>query len=285
MVRRADTAHRVRRRASRTRKLAALGCAAALCMAAWPCSWALSARAQVAAAPSEVQAAQAGSEIGPAEIREIQESLTALGFDAGPADGLLGEQTRSAIVKAQRQLGWETDGEPSPELLEVLRRTMAARKRAVAAPESALPQTEGGAAGRQAATEPADEAQRTDQAATGSSEASDEDGVAPATATPDPSRPATPEVRYGIAGSKWNFADSTGANFTAVLRPDGTVRGPVLSGDWTWQAEGSSISMEYRNGIGHWSKRQGVLQSGNAMQGTGQSSLGDTWTWNATRTK
>jgi peptidoglycan hydrolase-like protein with peptidoglycan-binding domain len=224
--------------------------------------------------------AQAAGDLGPDEILEIQESLATLGFDAGPADGVLGQQTRAAIAEAQRQLGWEADGEPSSQLLVVLRRALAARDRAAAVPETTGTD--------EPETAPETQAEATDDTAAAQAPvpaavpttAVEIEPVAQAseTAAATSSGPA-----YPIAGSKWTFADSTGANFTAVLRPDGTIRGPVLSGDWTWRAEGSAIAIEYNSGIGHWVRRQGALQGGNAMQGTGQSSLGSSWTWNATR--
>ena len=43
------------------------------------------------------------------------------GFDAGAADGLMGERTRAAITTFQNAVGLTVDGEPTLGLLAVLR--------------------------------------------------------------------------------------------------------------------------------------------------------------------
>ncbi|UCD81043.1 MAG: TIR domain-containing protein [Desulfobacterales bacterium] len=55
------------------------------------------------------------------EIAEIQELLSALGYDAGTADGLPGPKTRSAIEAFQNDNGWPVTGLPSRYLAEKLR--------------------------------------------------------------------------------------------------------------------------------------------------------------------
>lgn len=54
-------------------------------------------------------------------VRSIQQELNALGYQAGPADGLAGKKTRQAIRAFQKQAGVRVDGQPSVELLELLR--------------------------------------------------------------------------------------------------------------------------------------------------------------------
>ncbi|HEB97489.1 MAG TPA: peptidoglycan-binding protein [Sedimenticola thiotaurini] len=54
-------------------------------------------------------------------VRSIQQELNALGYKAGPADGLAGKKTRQAIRAFQKQAGVRVDGQPSVELLELLR--------------------------------------------------------------------------------------------------------------------------------------------------------------------
>lgn len=54
-------------------------------------------------------------------VLELQELLNQLGFDAGPVDGILGGQTRSAIRQFQRQTGMPQDGYATYALLETLR--------------------------------------------------------------------------------------------------------------------------------------------------------------------
>ena len=53
-------------------------------------------------------------------VRRSQEMLAKLGFDPGPADGLMGAKTRDAIRQFQKQKGLPVDGEVTAELLEKL---------------------------------------------------------------------------------------------------------------------------------------------------------------------
>lgn len=55
-----------------------------------------------------------------ADIRQMQESLNALGYNAGDVDGMVGSQTRSAIREYQRSTGLVADGFPTPETLASL---------------------------------------------------------------------------------------------------------------------------------------------------------------------
>lgn len=50
-------------------------------------------------------------------VREIQERLGELGYEPGPADGMMGAGTRQAIRTYQDQAGLTIDGEPSQTLL------------------------------------------------------------------------------------------------------------------------------------------------------------------------
>ena len=56
-----------------------------------------------------------------AEIEEMQEHLTTLGFHAGRADGVPGPRTRRAVRAYQRVSGLPADGYASVELLQNLR--------------------------------------------------------------------------------------------------------------------------------------------------------------------
>jgi len=56
-----------------------------------------------------------------AEMREVQERLNALGYDAGDPDGRLGEITRAGVKQAQMKFGLPADGYPTRELLGLLR--------------------------------------------------------------------------------------------------------------------------------------------------------------------
>ncbi len=54
------------------------------------------------------------------EIREVQLNLATLGYKPGPADGILGSRTRSAIEAFQRDQGLPATGEVSNEILLLL---------------------------------------------------------------------------------------------------------------------------------------------------------------------
>jgi len=57
-----------------------------------------------------------------AETQEMQEKLTAMGFDTGGADGRAGEKTQSALQAWQKSIGMTpADGYPSDKVLERLR--------------------------------------------------------------------------------------------------------------------------------------------------------------------
>lgn len=50
-------------------------------------------------------------------MQDIQTALNQKGFNAGPADGVIGPRTQAAISSAQRVLGQIVNGLPSQELL------------------------------------------------------------------------------------------------------------------------------------------------------------------------
>ncbi|MBU1332877.1 MAG: lytic murein transglycosylase [Gammaproteobacteria bacterium] len=60
-------------------------------------------------------------QLGRSERIELQERLAAKGFDPGPADGIIGANTRKAIRALQLQLNWPADGYPDENLLQQLR--------------------------------------------------------------------------------------------------------------------------------------------------------------------
>ncbi len=59
--------------------------------------------------------------LGAADIAFIQGALKAQGFDAGPKDGKLGQQTREAVRGFQMKAGLPADGWPDSALLQALR--------------------------------------------------------------------------------------------------------------------------------------------------------------------
>lgn len=56
------------------------------------------------------------------DVRELQERLNRLGFDSGQVDGILGPDTRAAIVDFQANVGLVDDGTAGPETIGALRR-------------------------------------------------------------------------------------------------------------------------------------------------------------------
>lgn len=58
---------------------------------------------------------------GALETREVQSALNALGFDAGPVDGIPGSRTRAALAAFERAYGFPADGRIDPEVFGALR--------------------------------------------------------------------------------------------------------------------------------------------------------------------
>ena len=56
-----------------------------------------------------------------ADRQELQERLTALGYDTGGVDGVIGQRSRDAISAVQQARGLPVTGEPSQALLNALR--------------------------------------------------------------------------------------------------------------------------------------------------------------------
>ena len=76
------------------------------------------------AEPTETEPAAEGEperELTRDDIREVQRHLTELGYDPGPADGLMGARTESAIQAFQEAGDLEVDGAATPSLLNALR--------------------------------------------------------------------------------------------------------------------------------------------------------------------
>ncbi len=54
-------------------------------------------------------------------VRKVQTMLAKLGFDPGPADGVMGQKTRQAIAAFQKRAGLSVNGQIDPELMEALK--------------------------------------------------------------------------------------------------------------------------------------------------------------------
>lgn len=70
--------------------------------------------------PPSVAPANAEPVDDPDSIRRIQTLLAELGFDPGPADGVMGDQTRNAIEAFQEEFSMPVTGEPSRGMIEDL---------------------------------------------------------------------------------------------------------------------------------------------------------------------
>ncbi|CTQ68759.1 lytic murein transglycosylase [Roseibium alexandrii] len=55
-----------------------------------------------------------------AQMKQLQTKLSALGYDVGKIDGILGAGTRNAVQQVQQQLGMPADAWPTPALLNKL---------------------------------------------------------------------------------------------------------------------------------------------------------------------
>jgi peptidoglycan hydrolase-like protein with peptidoglycan-binding domain len=70
---------------------------------------------------------QRDAENDAAVVRELQQALTAAGYDPGPADGTYGEQTEAAVVAFQQANGLAVDGRVGPETAAALNSALATR--------------------------------------------------------------------------------------------------------------------------------------------------------------
>jgi hypothetical protein len=85
---------------------------------------------QQQAAPPQQQAAppqQQAEALSDSEVQEVQSRLQALQLDPGPADGVAGPQTTSAVQRYQAGKGRPTTGQLDRPLLESLRREAQSR--------------------------------------------------------------------------------------------------------------------------------------------------------------
>ena len=68
---------------------------------------------------------QRDAENDPALVRQLQQALTAAGYDPGPADGTFGEQTEAAVAAFQQANGLSVDGRVGPETAAALNSALA----------------------------------------------------------------------------------------------------------------------------------------------------------------
>ena len=87
--------------------------------------------------------------VGPSQdtVRESQIYLAALGYDPGPADGLIGKRTRIAVQHFQRYAGLAPTGQITEELLRLLQAAVTGGQARQAAEVPAKPETTGSGSG------------------------------------------------------------------------------------------------------------------------------------------
>jgi peptidoglycan hydrolase-like protein with peptidoglycan-binding domain len=68
---------------------------------------------------------QRDAENDPAVVRELQQALSAAGYNPGTADGTFGEQTEAAVVAFQTANGLAVDGRVGPETAAALNSALA----------------------------------------------------------------------------------------------------------------------------------------------------------------
>ena len=204
---------------------------------------------------SKLTVAQAETGVDQALVGDIQRLLSGRGFDAGPADGIMGARTRQAIVDYQISAGLPANGVPSRSLYDHLTAPPPEPK------EAAIP---------------ADTNGLPDEAETGGSQPEARPAAIPADQdTP----PATPS----LAGTAWRFVDSTGGEFSLAFLPDGTVEGILYARFWRWRQTGDDVVISYDNGMGLRVTRPGRLSGPAAMSGRAEPSRGEPWSWTAER--
>ncbi len=74
----------------------------------------------VAAGAAETTKPASGNDVSSAIVKEIQTTLTALGYDTGTIDGIYGPHTTSALEAFQKDAGITVDGKYGPETHEAL---------------------------------------------------------------------------------------------------------------------------------------------------------------------
>ena len=226
-------------------------------------------------------------------IAAIQARLSELGYYRGRPDGIVGQMTREAIRRYERQLGVEPTGTPSLAIYRRLREpapgeaALGASVGEEAAPGEVAPGVEaGGEAATMGEGAGAPESRQISATAAALPLAPRAGGAA----RPPERSSASPGAETGraaeavtVAGASWRFADESGAAFTLHLRPDGAIGGVPFGDSWTWKQDGDSVELRYANRLGRTVARRGTLVTADSIAGTATSSAGGRWTWTAER--
>lgn len=195
--------------------------------------------------------------------------LQKLGYAPGPADGVAGARTVSAVSNFQRRVGARATGRLNAAVFQLLRQQTAPAVTTAAGPEPVdVAQTGPGAPESRSGTGP---------------------DTAPATAAPAMAAAAAktsaapPVVPIFVAGSRWEIIDQTGSRQSLRLLSGGDVADAPTPAFWKWRLEGNRIHFDFNNLTGGWVRRTGHFTSANRIEGSAVSSRQRRWTWFAER--
>ena len=183
-------------------------------------------------------------------VQQVQDALILLGYDPGPADGLIGDRTTRSVQAFQQRAGLPVDGRVTQPLYRALLAAIAP----VDAP----------------ATDPAD-----------ATTASPSPVATAATDNTVPNAAAAAGATF--VNSVWTITDPGGATLTLRLLDDGRIGEVESPAFWRWQLRGDEIRINYDNKLGGWVERRGRIVSANELRGDADSSRKREWTWRARR--
>lgn len=207
-----------------------------------------------------VQIAQAETRTPTAQtilVQQVQIALIRLGYDPGPADGLIGDRTTRSVRAFQQQAGLPVDGRVTPTLYGILRDAIDTPPATVASEAPPPPAT---------------------------TTATVADPPLRAGGRADPVTPnAAAAAGATFVNSLWTITDPDGATLTLRLMPDGKISDVESPLYWKWQLRGEEIQINYDNKLGGWVERRGRIVSANELRGEAVSSREREWTWRARR--
>lgn len=210
---------------------------------------------QIAPSPQIAQVPQAPPDARPgrALIQQVQAALVRLGYDPGPADGLIGVRTTRSVRAFQQRNGLPVDGRVTPPLHRALLATI--ERQAAPTPAAAPVVAITGGTSIETAATPTDNTVPNAAAVAGAT----------------------------FVNSVWTITDRGGATLTLRLMADGKiadVESPVF---WKWQLRGAEIRISYNNKLGGWVERRGQIVTADELRGEANSSRKRTWAWRARR--
>ena len=206
------------------------------------------------APPPERQIAQANAP-GQALVQQVQDALVRLGYDPGPADGLIGERTTRSVRAFQQRSGLPVDGRVTQPLYRALLAAINKPAAVTVVPASPAPP------------------------ATGTATSTGATGAVAANAVPN----AAAAAGATFVDSVWTLTDPGGATLTLRLLADGKIAEVESPAFWRWQLRGDEIRINYDNKLGGWVERRGRIVSANELRGDANSSRDRKWTWRARR--